>query len=154
MTNKAVILDTNLFLLFLVGLTSQSYISRHKKLSEFVVEDFNELEKILGRSSEVLITPHTLTEISNLAAYIDDPAKSQIFSVFKTLVSELKEEFIPGRILTGRQEFIRLGLTDCAIIEQALVGGVVLTADLDLYIAVVTAGADAINFNHIRETYL
>ena len=48
-----------------------------------------------------------------------------------------------------RPEYLRLGLTD-AVPLQALQAGIVLvTDDLNLYLAASNAGLDALNFSHV-----
>jgi hypothetical protein len=46
--------------------------------------------------------------------------------------------------------FDRLGLTDAAIAVVARQKFLFLTDDLDLYLMLLSPGADAINFNHLR----
>ena len=46
--------------------------------------------------------------------------------------------------------FERLGLTDAAIAMLCERGMLVLTGDLELYLALQARGADALNFSHIR----
>jgi hypothetical protein len=43
-----------------------------------------------------------------------------------------------------------LGLTDCALLSAIDRSHLLLTADLDLFVAAVKRGYQAINFNHIR----
>lgn len=145
-----ILLDTNLLILFLVGSASRDYIAIHKKLTSFDCDDYDELLKIIRNASDVFVTPNTLTETSNLAGYIKEPAKSNIFKVFREMIKSSIELFIPSAVAAQTEEFIRLGLTDAAILNaltnQELV---VLTTDLDLYVAALSKGK-AINFNHLR----
>lgn len=154
MRTSTVLLDTNLLLLLVVGHTSRAYIARHKKLTEFSEQDYDTLVHLLSSASQLLLTPHTLTETSNLAAYIQEPAKGQILATLQRLVMGTPEQHVPGATAVQRREFLRLGLTDASLIEAAREDTVVLTADLDLYLAVLSKGASAVNFNHVRDQYL
>jgi len=145
----AVLLDTNLLILFVVGMTSREYIDKHKKLTAFNTEDYDELVKIVGRAKEVFVTPNTLTETSNLAAYIGEPARGEVFRALQSLIVNSKEIHVPSSTAAERAEFIRLGLTDAALIEASSKDTVMLTTDLDLYLAVISSGSEAINFNHL-----
>ncbi|KAF0165241.1 MAG: hypothetical protein FD157_1593, partial [Rhodocyclaceae bacterium] len=68
-----ILIDTNLLVLYVVGTASRSYIEKHKRLTEFVVEDYDALLKLINNASAVFVTPHTLAETSNLARYIGEP---------------------------------------------------------------------------------
>lgn len=154
MKDCTILLDTNLLVLYVVGTASREYIPKHKRLKEFTVDDYDLLLGKISLASSVLVTPNTLTETSNLAAYIGEPAKSAVFQVLRSVIAESNETYIPSRTAAGRDEFIRLGLTDSAIIEASLHEVVLLTTDLDLYVAATSKGIPAINFNHLREQYL
>ena len=149
-----ILLDTNLLLLFVVGTTSRDYISKHKRLTQFTVKDFDTLIQLIERAPEVLLLPNTLTETSNLAAYIGEPAKTDIFRMLHTVISNSREQYIRSNIAAGRQEFIRLGLTDSALVEASTNEVAVLTTDFNLYHAALSKGTPAINFNHLRDSYL
>jgi hypothetical protein len=145
------LLDTNLLLLFIVGTASPEYINKHKKLTEFSIDDYDLLKGIISMAPEVLLTPNTLTETSNLAAYIANPAKIRIFEVLQQIIQNSNEHYIESCTAADRHEFIRLGLTDAALIEASTDKAVVLTADLDLYLATLSQGSQALNFNHLRD---
>ncbi len=51
----------------------------------------------------------------------------------------------------SRAEFIRLGLTDCVILEVCNEDTVLLTDDLDLYRSALGNGRNADYFTHLRQ---
>src|SRR2546425_1973988 len=61
-----IVLDTALLMLFVVGITNPALISRHKRLKEYTVGDFELLRNVMARASDVVVTPNVLTETSNL----------------------------------------------------------------------------------------
>jgi predicted nucleic acid-binding protein len=150
----SLILDTPLLVLFVVGAASREYISRHKKLTEFTSEDYDALIGLISNVQSVLVTPNTLTETSNLAAYIAEPARGEVFRILRAVIANSDEIYIPSRTAVQRREFVRLGLTDAALIEVASQEAAILTTDLNLYLAAQAAGTPAINFNHMRDRYL
>ncbi len=154
MKSCPIFLDTNLLILFVVGTASREYIQKHKRLKEFIVEDYDALLKIISTASEVLVTPNILTETSNLAAHISEPARNHVFEVLRSVVASSEEIYIPSRKASEREEFVRLGLTDASLIDMSTDETTVLTTDLNLYLAVLAKGASAINFNHVRDQYL
>lgn len=151
MSSRTFLIDTNLLVLLIVGATSRDYICRHKRLTAFIQEDYDVLLEIISGDQPLRVTPNILTETSNLAAYIDNPAKSQIFETFQRFISSFLEVYIPSTAAIGRWEFFRLGLTDAAVLEALTDQVVLLTTDLDLFLAAQAAGALAVNFNQLRD---
>jgi GntR family transcriptional regulator / MocR family aminotransferase len=66
MRRGSLILDTNLLLLLVVGLTDPRYVSAHKRL-KFQRQDFQRLQEWIDAATAVILTPNILTETSNLA---------------------------------------------------------------------------------------
>lgn len=147
-----IIVDANLLLLWIVGLASPDYIRKHKRLQAYTDEDFLILVNILSRARKIILTPNTLTETSNLAGYIAEPARTEIFYIFSALIkaAETEERFIESAAAAARPEFVRLGLTDSALLQLAGDSHTLLTADVDLYLAALHRGLNAENFNHHR----
>ena len=148
------LIDTNLLVLFVVGTASTEYISKHKKLTEFTVEDYEVLLKIVAQAEEILVTPNTLTETSNLVAYIGEPARTQVLQCLSVIIAEAKEKYVPSSPVAQRREFIWLGLTDTALLEASEQDVTLLTTDFNLYCAALKQGDTAFNFNHLRDQYL
>lgn len=151
MRAEALILDTNLLVLFVVGTASRENIGRHKKLTQFTPDDFDALVSLVNNATAVYVTPHTLTETSNLASYIAEPARSAISEVLRAIARTSEERSVPSATASQNPAFIRLGLADAAVIESLTSEAVVLTTDLDLYLAALAQGKQAVNFNHLRE---
>ena len=153
---RAVAVDANLLLLFVVGSTSRDYIAKHKRLRDtYTTDDYDLLVEMIDRYSDMVLLPNALTELSNLLRHIDEPAKSKIAAQMKRLVEIAPETYIPSRMAVSRPEYARLGLTDAVLLERASreVDGpapTLLTADLDLAIAAEKRGYSVENFNHYR----
>jgi hypothetical protein len=149
---KTVALDANLLVLLVVGLTNPAYIAKHKRLTAYDLDAFRLLTGMLSAYEDVVVTPNILTEASNLLNYIADPAKTEIAVVFRDVIArtKTKEIYVPSSQASGRAEFLRLGLTDSALLETCHDGISILSSDFDLWQAALTAGYEAINFNHER----
>lgn len=154
MNASPLIIDSNLLVLFVVGTASRDYIAKHKRLNEFTETDYDILRRAIMQAPSVLVTPNTLTETSNLAAYIGEPARSHILGVLGQLVEACEERYLSSATAVRRPEFLRLGLTDAALLEAASGEAALLTTDLSLYLAALGKGAQAFNFNHLRDAYL
>ena len=150
--SELLLLDANLALLLVVGLTNERYIEKHKRLrSTYDKVDFDILKQLVQKAGRILFTPNVLTETSNLSRYIEDPFRTQIATVFAQIVSNVDERFIESKSAVRHAEHRRLGLTDAALLSAADSGATILTDDVDLYLAAVRAGLKAINYSHYRE---
>jgi hypothetical protein len=65
------------------------------------------------------------------------------------LIRIKREHPVASRAIVKRQEFLRLGLADGALLPLAEQGVIVLTTDDNLFAATLLAGHGAINFNHL-----
>lgn len=147
---KAVAVDANLLVLLVVGGTSQNYISRHKRCREFTKNDYGILYEFLSNFSKVIATPNILTETSNLLSHINEPARTEIFCAYRVFITGIEETIVSSQRASHRQEFLRLGLSDAALLELADRDIILLTRDSDLYLAALASGREAINFAHIQ----
>jgi hypothetical protein len=146
-----VILDSNLLLLFVVGTTLRSYIATHKRLRAYSEPDFDLLLQIIERANNVVVTPNTLTETSNLLGYMAEPARTKLFETFRALIEASDEFHCESRKAANSPVFLRLGLTDAVLMDSCKEQVSLVTADFDLYNATLSSGGEAINFNHLRE---
>ena len=149
------LIDANLLLLLIVGLTSRSYIAKHAKLKAYSAAAFDLLCEHLPSEALILVTPNVLTEASNLLAYDTvDPRKTELFTVFRHFIDKATEEHVDSRIAAADPGFARLGLTDTGILALKNAAVTLLTADVALYVEASRKGMNAINFNHLRERFL
>jgi hypothetical protein len=147
----AVLIDANLLVLLIVGLVSRDLIGRHRRLRQYSEEDFNLLRRLISGHSPILVTPNTLTEASNLCRQISGREHQRIAAMFRALLDGgMEEQYIDSRTAAKHEAFPALGLTDAAILEQMESRPVLITTDLDLFVAADRRGHVAINFNHMR----
>lgn len=147
---KGVLVDSNLLVLFVVGTVNRSRIQTSKRTSGFTGDDFELLTRLIGLFGKLIATPHVLSQVSDLTDLKHEELRRSR-QVFAALVQELEEVRDASVDLIAHPVFERLGLADAAIATVCLRGVLVLTADLDLYLALQERGADALNFNHVRQ---
>jgi hypothetical protein len=125
-------------------------ILEFKRTQGFTIEDFDLLKNLIRWFGRLIATPHVLTQVSDLT---DLPGKElrEIRHLFRSVVEEMEESYNPSRTLVADPIFERLGLTDAAIATLCCRGILVLTAEVNLQLAVERRGADALNFNHVRQ---
>jgi len=146
----AIVLDSNLLLLLVVGRLDPDRIVKFSRTSMFTKKDFDTLKHLVSSFSRIVTTPNVLTEVSNFVGQLENPARKQCFGLLSTIIDVLEERFITSADATADRAFLRLGLTDAAILRLADSPYPVLTTDFDLWRHLSDRGIDALNFNHIR----
>jgi rRNA-processing protein FCF1 len=148
--SDGVLVDTNILLLFLVGLFDRTQIIRFKRTRAYSVEDYDLLAGLLSRFDRIVTTPHILSEVNSLARQLGEPARTSLFKFFATRIGLLTEEYVASAQAAGIAQFPRLGLTDSGIICLVKDKYLVLTDDFELFGHLEKAGIDVVNFNHLR----
>lgn len=147
-----VIVDTNLLLLFFVGLYSPTKIETFNRTNKYQRTDFDILMGFLANFDAFYTTPNILTEVSNLTGKLGkDPADFRA-TIFSSKIKVFEEVYIPSRDVAGSDNFAKLGLTDGGIIQIQRAKGrfLLLTDDFDLYYRYCAAGGDALNLTQLR----
>ncbi len=138
------IVDTNVLLLFLVGIYDPNYLKDcplTKKMGKVYDEKhFNLVKKIIEHFLyKVIITPHILSEVNMLSRTGIKP-KSLLNDYFLNLINELKkwkEDTVELKILLRKGSVIEFGFTDISLIEMAKENEnnnwIILTDDFNLY---------------------
>lgn len=141
-------------ILLVVGLVDPKLIQVHKRTRSFEPADFDLLTSILAGYDEIIVTPNVLTETSNLLAQVQEPARTRVMRQLAVIVPTQREEYVASAEITRRTDFVRLGLTDCGLLDVIGDELVLLTTDHELYIAASRKNALAVNFNHLRQSRL
>ena len=147
---KGVFVDTNLLVLLLVGLVNTERIRNFKRTQDFTIDDFHLLERLVEWfSSPLIATPHVLSQVSDLTD-LSGEERRLIRELFKSTIAEIEERYDTARELVQNPLFDRFGLGDASIAAVCERNVLVLTADVQLQVALSTSGFDALNFNHVR----
>ncbi len=143
-------LDSNLLILLVVGLVDPELIARHKRTKKFSVEAYELLSESLQSLDNVLVTPNTLTEASNLLAQYRDPVREELFQMLRNLIERTEETMVASADASRDSAFPRLGLTDAVLLDVVSAETPLLTTDLGLYIASLDRKGEnsAFNFNY------
>lgn len=149
---RGLLVDTNILLVYFVGLYDPKTIPKFKRTCSFAVEDFNTIVSVLKFFDVVVTTPQILTEISNFIGQLPEKTASECFGFFSKAVEVLDEHHLPARkIAANNPAFQKFGLTDSGIALLAKDKYLVLTDDLRISHYLANTGIDVLNFNHIRE---
>ena len=140
-----------MLVLLIVGATDKKLIAKHRRLQEFHEDDYDRLVRLVDQMNQILVTPNTLTEASNLLAQHGEPERSRFFEVLRILIEEHEEIVVASQAASRNTEFKRLGLTDAALLEVISNSNPLITVDLDLYLAAINQDGDsAFNFRHYQ----
>jgi len=148
--NKGLLIDTNLLLLYFVGIYDPQRIPKFKRTMIFVVEDFYTLWNLFKYFDKIVTTPNILTEVNSLANQLATDLKPAFFSKFAEQLITLEEHYVETIKLSATEHFPKVGLTDAGILNLARDQYLVLSDDFKLVGYLSKQGIDAINFNYIR----
>jgi rRNA-processing protein FCF1 len=148
--SKGVIIDTNLLLMYFVGMYDPHRVPKFKRTMTFAVEDFYTLLGFFDFFDKIVTTPNILTEVNSLAGQLPNDIKALFSLVFASQLDSMEEHYTNSTALTQSPHFSKFGLTDSGIVDLAQGRYLVLTDDLRLFGYLQNVGIDAINFNQIR----
>lgn len=148
------LIDTNLVLLLVVGMTDRSYINTHKRTRTFTEEDYDLLLSVLNRFDSIWITSHCLAEASNLLKQTHKEKAVRLLSTLSVLGAKTKESHVQKSNIFGNVVYTRLGVADTGFVQKSKRVTCSFTVDFDLYQAISDLGWNVVNFNHLRAEHL
>jgi hypothetical protein len=86
-----------------------------------------------------------------LIAQTAESVASSLRITLSELLKTQREEFEPSFDVIKHNSFLRLGLTDSAIMRLVEKNIPLITVDLDLYLAAVKHHSNVFNFTHLRQ---
>jgi hypothetical protein len=147
------VLDTNLLLLYLAGITDQSLLVSFKRVSTFEPPDIAALTKLLGNFQKLITTPHILAEASNFLTQAPQYRRRELMASLRGFAEAHQETYQTARELVTRDEFTALGLADTGLAALSA-EAVVLTTDYRLWGQITSQGGHCVNFYHLRSSQL
>ena len=90
---RGILVDTNLLLLYFVGSLDLNRIERFKRTRKYTIPDFHVLVQLLTYFGRVVITPHILTEVSNLAGQLSEPLGADCHRAIATRIASMTEAY-------------------------------------------------------------
>lgn len=147
----AVVVDANLTVLLVVGSADRGLISRHQRLQGYTSDDFELLGLLIAQFSDIVLLPHVLTEVSNLARQIDGPARGRVKAALRELIMTAVELPIPSAFGALSSEFEELGLTDAVLLHLCAmsidgINPTLITVDADLANSAHSLGYSVIDY--------
>ena len=152
-TPSTAALDTNLLLLYLVGITDQSLLITFKRVSTFEAPDIATLIKLLGKFQKLITTPHILAEASNFLTQAPQHRRRELMASLRRFAEAHQEAYQAAKELVTRDEFSALGLADTGLAALSAEAAV-LTTDYHLWGRITSQGGHCVNFYHLRSSEL
>lgn len=147
---EGVLVDATLLLLYVVGVYDPRWIERFKRTNTFTPDDFELLNRLLGRFKTAATTPSILTEVSNFLGQLPKGPRRDCTELLRRLIPDLEETYHPSAEVCEHPYFVQFRLTYTGIAEVATDPYLVVTDDLPLYHALANDEQAVINFNHLR----
>lgn len=153
---KSVLLDSNLFLVFLAGAFEPRLFGSFKRISGYTLDDYALLVRLLSFFKTLLTTPHILTEVSNLANSLPARSKTGWSRGFAALLQTqqktpgLREQWTLATELSKMPEFKAFGITDAALTNLST-DALVVTEDYRLSGVLQSRDIHVLNFCDLRK---
>lgn len=147
-----IVLDTNIFLLLVVGGCGTHLLPQVKRTAKFTSDDFGLLGNILSLAKSTVVTQGIVTEACNLLDSENKNRDKCFFLWIRELIqkSKLVEDHVALSDLTQHPHFSHLGIADTSVIDLAARHYLVLTDDLPLKVALERQGHLVLNFHNLQ----
>jgi hypothetical protein len=116
---RDVIIDTNIFILFLAGQINENKIGRYTRNSLYTKEDYYYLLNILADYDRIIASPNIFTEVDNILNRINGEDKYKYLVLVKTIYKQTIEKYIKTETVAQNWFFDTLGITDASILMMA-----------------------------------
>jgi len=142
---KGLLVDTNILLLYIVGIVNVDLIRNFSRTANFTENDFYLVEKFINFFDVNITTPHILTEVSDLLGN-----RIELQLALGKYIELIEEKFLESKQITRTKTFLQFGLADTAITETAKNSYMVVTDDNPLFGYLTNQKIDAVNLDQIR----
>jgi hypothetical protein len=129
---RDVIIDTNIFILFLAGQINENKIGVYTRNSLYTKEDYYFLLNIIANYDRIITCPNILTETDNILNRIGGEDKYKYLVLVKAIYKQTIEKYIKTEIISQNWFFDTLGITDSAILMMAKESDLLISGDSSL----------------------
>jgi hypothetical protein len=129
---RDVIIDTNIFILFLAGQINENKIKNYTRNSLYTKDDYYLLLNILSNFDRIITGPNILTEVDNILNRITGEDKYKYLILVKAIYRQTIEKYIKTEAVSQNWFFDTLGVTDSAILMMAKESELLISGDSSL----------------------
>jgi len=141
-----VVIDSNIFILFLVGQINENKIKNYTRNSIYSKEDYYFLINILSKYDRIITSPNILTEVDNILNRITGDDKYRYLAIVKNIYKQTIEKYLETESVSQNWFFDILGITDSAIIIMARECDLLISADSALCDYAKSLGIETFDF--------
>lgn len=129
---RDVIIDTNIFILFLAGQINENRIKNYTRNSLYTKDDYYFLLNILSRYDRIITSPNILTEVDNILNRLTGEDKYKYLLLVKRIYIQTIEKYIKTETVSKNWYFDTLGITDSVILMMAKESELLISGDSSL----------------------
>jgi len=149
---KGIILDTGPLLFFLAGNYDFDSIGRMPLTKEYKQEDFLLLQNFIKKFRKIIITPHILAEVSDIAENELDAHFLDFVNRIKKILLDSEEARIKKNEILENEQIGKFGVTDVSIILSSKTNNqFILTKDLPFALLCQSKNLPVFHFDWLRE---
>ena len=152
---REVILDTNVFTLFLIGKINPTRIPSHRRTSAYTTEHYNFLINLLSNYDSILFCPNIATEVDNLLndnLFGED--KYEYLLLTREIFSKSIEKYFETRNIVNDWHYDSVGITDTAILNMAKNCDLLISGDSQLCDYAKAEGIEVFDFKEYVNSLL
>jgi hypothetical protein len=150
--HESVFIDTNLFILFIVGLIDRNRIADFKRTNQFDTIDFDILLQLVSKIRRRCITSNVATETDNLVRQLPDRYHEQTSIMLKEVFKHSIEIHTQSLGFFGSAHHAKFGLTDAILITHSR-DSLILTDDYKLAGMIDYLGGSVLNFSQLKSGF-
>lgn len=151
--SKGLLIDSNLLLVYFIGTYNEALLSKFQRVNRYGKIGYSILFQMINYFEKVIVTPHILTEISNLSTKLDTKFKDSYYHHFLSKLEYFDEKNIPvyeHKTNIIESKVAKFGITDSMIYVISQKSELlVLTDDFPLAGFLRSKSIDVINFNNL-----
>jgi hypothetical protein len=147
------LIDTNLFLLLLVGRTDPTKLGTFRATQKYNARIYSLLEALVSIFFQIYITPNIVTEVDNLSRQVSKAEWPRISSALRRILTTMSEQSFPSLELVSHRFHQQFGVADCSVFEMSNRGVLVIADDLRLTVLLEQNRRGVINLNRYLLDY-
>lgn len=152
---REVILDTNIFTLFLIGQIDPLKIPKNKRTSVYKTEHYEFLLDILSKFDTILFCPNIATEVDNLLnENLIGEDKYKYLILTKDIFSKSVEKYLETKDIIRDWHYDSIGITDTAILNMAKNCDLLISGDSQLCDFAKAEGVEVFNFKEYINSFI
>jgi TPP-dependent 2-oxoacid decarboxylase len=134
MPTKTVILDTNVFILYVLGLmeVGEKGIQRHKTTSIYTIKHFYFLLSLIAPYQQIVISPNIATEVDNLLNRFTGENRYKYIQITHNIFKASTEVYIETLKTMSHLFYPDLGVTDTGVLMMAKNCDLLISGDSQL----------------------